>query len=152
MSKSRRSKVERHLPSLRGSVYDFTSPQDGRYNCIAWAAGDKEKWWDPSGVGGTYWPPGLPVGNFATSEYSQHYIEAFRSIGYEECISTDIEEGFEKVAVFEVAHAARQLPDGRWASKLGVSEDIEHNDLGSIEGGCYGRVISVMRRPKPSRR
>lgn len=151
MSTGRRSRVERHFPALRSSDYDLTSPQDGRYNCVAWAAGDNSKWWDPSGGGGTYWPPGLPVRNFEVSEYSQPYIEAFESLGYEECDSSDFEEGFEKVAIFEVAHVARQLPNGRWASKLGEMEDIEHDRLKSMEGGPYGHVVSVMRRRTGSR-
>ncbi|MGW2604508.1 DUF7689 domain-containing protein [Streptomyces mirabilis] len=151
MSAGRRSKVEQYFPALKTSEYGLTSPQDGRYNCVAWAAGDKSKWWDPSGEGGTYWPPGLPVGNFEVSEYYQRYIDAFASIGYDQCGSHEFEEGFEKVAIFEIAHVARQLPDGRWASKLGVMEDIEHDHLGSIEGRCYGRVVAVMRRRMPSR-
>jgi hypothetical protein len=37
-------------------------------------------------------------------------------------------------------HAARQWPDGRWTSKLGAMEDIEHalQDLvGSEYGGSF---------------
>lgn len=53
----------------------------------------------------------------------------------------------------EISHVARQLPDGRWTSKLGPDEDIEHNDLHALEGDvgvyplCYGVVIRFMRRP-----
>ncbi|MCI0637958.1 MAG: hypothetical protein L0Y72_23715 [Gemmataceae bacterium] len=36
-------------------------------------------------------------------------------------------------------HAARQLPTGRWSSKLGPSEDIEH-DLHALEGEIYGTI------------
>jgi len=62
-----------------------------------------------------------------------------------------MEVGFEKVALFADAqglplHAARQLSDGRWTSKLGEQEDIEHA-LRDLEGVAYGNVALVMKRP-----
>ena len=46
----------------------------------------------------------------------------------------------------EPKHAARQLPSGRWTSKLGFLEDIEHA-LHDLEGTEYGAVVLVMKRP-----
>ena len=46
-------------------------------------------------------------------------------------------------------HAARQLPNGRWTSKLGELEDIEHV-LHDLEGAAYGSVVLVMKRPVPT--
>jgi hypothetical protein len=43
-------------------------------------------------------------------------------------------------------HAARQLPGGRWTSKLGNREDIEH-DLNAVSGEAYGTVVMVLKRP-----
>jgi hypothetical protein len=43
-------------------------------------------------------------------------------------------------------HAARQLPGGRWTSKLGALEDIEHA-LQDLVGTEYGSVVQVMKRP-----
>jgi hypothetical protein len=43
-------------------------------------------------------------------------------------------------------HAARQLASGRWTSKIGVLEDIEH-DLRDLEGDEYGKVVVVIKRP-----
>ncbi len=43
-------------------------------------------------------------------------------------------------------HAARQLASGRWTSKLGKAEDIEH-DLHDLEGDLYGIVVLLMKRP-----
>jgi hypothetical protein len=43
-------------------------------------------------------------------------------------------------------HACRQLPSGRWASKLGPSEDIEHA-LYDLTGTAYGKVALIMKRP-----
>jgi hypothetical protein len=52
----------------------------------------------------------------------------------------------------QLAHAARQLQSGRWTSKLGDLEDIEH-DLRALEDQPntpsqwpYGRVSAFMRR------
>jgi len=88
--------------------------------------------------------------------------EIFRLHGYEICDSDDHEPGIEKVALYfndhdsecETSHVARQLPDGRWTSKLGVDEDIEHRTPAALEGDtlqfpkAYGRVIRLMKRPR----
>ena len=71
-------------------------------------------------------------------------------MGYVECRDTDLETGFEKIAIFTDAeesplHLARQLSNGQWTSKLGALEDIEH-DLHGLEGLAYGRVAVVMKR------
>ncbi len=42
-------------------------------------------------------------------------------------------------------HAARQLPDGWWASKLGKDIDIEH-ELHAVEGPVYGTVAVVLQK------
>ncbi len=77
-------------------------------------------------------------------------VEAFRSLGYEECENETLEEGFEKVAFYGLGlmytHAARQLSDGRWTSKLGQLEDIVHSTVDAISGGDYGEVVQFMRR------
>jgi hypothetical protein len=61
----------------------------------------------------------------------------------------------DKVALYmtsdgEISHAARQLPSGRWTSKLGAYEDIEHNTLAAIEGDAYGMVAQILKRPRSS--
>ena len=45
-------------------------------------------------------------------------------------------------------HAARQLADGRWSSKLGRREDIEHvlDALAGVDGDEYGQVVQVLKR------
>ena len=84
------------------------------------------------------------------------FIAAFATRGYECCDSDELEPGFEKVALYvdeqigRVTHAARQLPDGRWTSKLGRAWDISH----LIQGVCgptpaYGRVAQILQRPLP---
>jgi hypothetical protein len=78
-------------------------------------------------------------------------VEAFRSLGYKECEDGAQEEGFEKLALYGSAmmytHAARQLPDGKWTSKLGQLEDITHTTPEAIEGSDYGEVVQYMKRP-----
>jgi hypothetical protein len=132
---------------LSRSEYRETSPADRHYNCIAWAANDDQNWWWPHPSDETFWPPGVPriesVGGF---------IDAFRALGYEPCDHADLEPGFEKI-VFYIGedglptHAARQLDSGRWSSKLGELEDIEH-EVDGLEGELYGTIGPVMRRPQ----
>lgn len=75
----------------------------------------------------------------------------FALFGYLPCAEEDVEEGFEKVALFADSsgnpkHAARQLTTGRWTSKLGRMEDIEH-ELRDLEGAIYGSVVLILKRP-----
>jgi hypothetical protein len=64
-----------------------------------------------------------------------------------------METGWEKVALFAhedgtPTHAARQLASGRWTSKLGELEDIEH-ELEAVEGAAYGSVVVYLKRLRP---
>lgn len=72
-----------------------------------------------------------------------------------------LEPGFEKIAIyaknvagkFEPKHAARQLDNGCWTSKLGQADDIEHLTADCITGGStagsdYGQVVRIMKRPR----
>jgi hypothetical protein len=79
---------------------------------------------------------------------------AFTTLGYVVCAGEELEPGFQKVALFATAegiakHAARQLDSGRWTSKLGKMEDIEHA-LHDLEGTLYGSVVLVMKRLVPA--
>jgi hypothetical protein len=61
------------------------------------------------------------------------------------------EPGFEKVALYADAagiptHAARQLSGGKWTSKLGRREDIEHA-LDDLTGDVYGSVVAFLKGP-----
>jgi hypothetical protein len=134
------------FPGLSGSAYRETSPADRRYNCIAWAAQDDQNWWWPQPSDETYWPPSVP-----RIESLEGFIDAFRTLGYAPCNHADPEPGFEKIAFYIgedgiPSHAARQLESGRWTSKLGELEDIEH-ELEVLEGERYGTIGAVMKRP-----
>jgi hypothetical protein len=70
----------------------------------------------------------------------------FTALGYAVCEGEAAESGYERIALFALAdgkptHAARQLPTGRWTSKLGIAEDIEHG-LRHLEGAYMGRSRS----------
>ena len=61
--------------------------------------------------------------------------------------------GYEKIAIYafvgQFTHAARQLDNGQWTSKLGFREVITHPTLAALSGGIYGNVHCIMRRPIP---
>jgi hypothetical protein len=141
------SPLEELFPALAGTVYQVTSPRDADYNCIAWAAGERRAWWWPSrDATREYWPPGVP-----REPTREAFVAAFASLGYQPCVGEGPEAGYEKVAIFANSqgtptHAARQLPSGRWSSKLGKAEDIEHA-LHDLEGALYGFAVVIMRRP-----
>ena len=140
--------LERWFPRLRGADYKVTSPAQADYNCIAWAAGDDSRWWEPDSLSQYYWPEGVP------RQYTvMAYREAFEALGFEVCQDANLEPETEKVALFagrdgSPTHAARQLEDGTWTSKLGQLEDIQHQQLDHVSGGDYGEPVLVLKRHK----
>ncbi len=40
-------------------AFEVTSWLTDNYNCIAWAAGDSQKWWWPDPEGESFWPRGI---------------------------------------------------------------------------------------------
>lgn len=129
------------FPNLGTSQFEITSPQDENYNCIAWAAGEQGFWWWP----GRFWPKDVPA-----AETRLAFVRAFATKGYEECAGSELEPGFEKISLYEKMgrpkHAARQLPNGTWTSKLGLEYDISH-ELDGLSGKQYGKPVLFMRRP-----
>ena len=77
-------------------------------------------------------------------------MQAFQALGYETCDTGVLEAGFLKVALYAqgslYTHAARQLPNGKWTSKLGRLEDVEHDSPEDLAGGVYGMVTGFMKR------
>ena len=135
------------FPSLERSDIEQTSNEDSLFNCIAHAAGDDDAWWQPAKGMGFYWPRTAPM-EFTLAAYQA----AFGTRGYSACDTEDLEDGFEKIAIFvddhgKPSHAARQLPDGFWTSKLGEYEDVRHV-LRQLEGPepSYGTVATFMKR------
>ncbi|MCP4251407.1 MAG: hypothetical protein GY778_30595 [bacterium] len=142
--------LEHAFPGLCGTKYRVTSPVDPHYNCLAWAASQTTVWWEPDPMGLYWWPLEAP-----REASLDAFAVAYGLRGYEGCQSTELEPQFERVAIFVDAngiptHAARQLGNGKWTSKLGEHVDIEH-DLKALEGNTYGTVALVMKRRRPDR-
>ncbi|MGP0068713.1 MAG: hypothetical protein ACLQGP_34570 [Isosphaeraceae bacterium] len=142
--------IDRDFPELAAAGYQITSEVTIIYNCIAWAIGDTSRWWEcdeegPIDVPGVYWPTGAKYGFTLEA-----LISAYETRGYSICQNVAHEEGFEKLALYaengEWRHAAKQLNDGRWSSKLGELEDVIHANPEDVSGRCYGRVACLMRR------
>lgn len=134
-----------------------TSPASRSYNCIAWAAEDTTKRWDVDPYGIYYWPPTVPRRRTIGS-----LVSVFESMGYIACDNKNVEPGFKKIAIYADSsnlptHVARQLPDGKWTSKLGDEEDVEHQFIHAWEKAIiqtkpydlssYGRLAKIVRKP-----
>lgn len=134
--------IEKTFPYSAGR-HLVTSKATDDYNCIAWAAGDDTQFWQH--LPGYRWPA-------KRTPMIESLVEVFESLGYEVCPSGSLENGYEKVVLYERngmwKHAAKQLPTGKWTSKLGFEEDVEHDAPDCLAGTMYGSVHCYMRRPK----
>lgn len=135
---------EKDFPNL-GDWKESSLPTTD-YNCFAFAAGDTTRWWEPQPPGVYYWPPGVSRGYDIAS-----VIEAYKAEGFQHCADGSLVQGREKIVFYlnrygGVEHVARQLPDGRWTSKMGGAEDIEHDSPQSLSGGDYGAPQCYMER------
>lgn len=139
-----RSQLESRYPGLRDSDWGITSEEDPRYNCIAFAAFDEDRWWEPDPMGQYFWPPSVPRENTLEA-----FILAFESVGYVRCEDETHEDGFHKVALYVKAnaftHAAREHKGALWKSKLGEDVDIVHR-LDALSGRVLGRPAVFLKR------
>lgn len=131
------------FPKLESEGFEIVGEPTTEYNCIAYAAGDTTEWWWPNGTG--YWPPWATLDNRMES-----LKEAFVGIGYELCDDAYAEAGYQKVALYEIEgrfqHAALQMFNGTWRSKMGEGPVIEHSNPESLSGEVYGHATVFMRR------
>jgi len=139
---------EATLPYILKEGYEVKSKETELYNCIAFVADDEWRHWWPNDDG--YWPI-RPPENTPHDDTIDGFVAAFQTIGYKTCDDQNLEDGYTKIAIYvfdgKPAHAAKQLPDGRWKSKLGPWEDIEHNTLRAVEDDfLYGSAVVFMRR------
>jgi hypothetical protein len=143
--------AESQIPSLQGSSYEPQSNRNPGYNCFAWAIRDSDHVVAPPGTASwARWSDKVP-----TWETLATYIQFYECEGgFERCVDGSLEQGYEKIALFtsengDPLHAARQLPSGRWTSKLGKGIDVEH-DLDTIDGQeLVGSLAVFMKRPCP---
>ncbi len=133
----------KEFPNLENEPFLITSPEIDIYNCLAWAMGDTENWWDAEEE--SMWLDNIPQDNLLST-----LIQLLEIFGYELCAQANLEAGFEKIALFskdkkECMHLARQLPDDNWTSKLGISYDVTHS-LEAMKGGIYGETCKFLKR------
>lgn len=143
--------IETWCPRLRGTNWRITSKATKRYNCIAWAVGDTLKRWDKGK--GNHWPHGVDA------EYLfDCLVKAYMAVGFSKCTITEgrvYDKDYETVVLYGSDglwdHAAKLLKNGKWSSKLGDCEDIEHPTPESVGGTDYGEPLVYMRRRRPRR-
>jgi hypothetical protein len=149
------------FPLLNNSNHRTTSDPVEEQNCIAFAAGDRTHcWWpiieSPHKCRPPYfWPKACDP-----EETIEAFVCAYQVVGFQKCDEGEtgsLENGIEKIAIFakdfnngkskEPTHAAVQSPtrNGKWRSKMGKQEDIEH-ELHLLEGRLYGKVVVFMKR------
>jgi hypothetical protein len=147
------------LPNLVSGTYERTSGPTGQYNCIAHAAYDCRLNWWPVGGGfaenDRFWTKGAPPRRTISA-----FKKAFQIEGFEVCESGELEPGYDKVVLYvsdkptpedplnAPTHMARQLPCGRWTSKLGPYIDIVHDIPERLVGKKYGRIELYLKRSK----
>src|SRR5438445_10482838 len=122
------------FPNLNNDSYRITSSKTPGYNCVAWAADNNSRWWWPIAPPFAYWPTGDP-----REETLENFTDAFRELGYQPCDNDLLEAKYEKITIYvdssgTPTHVAKQLRSGKWTSKLGSLEDIEHDTLEQLEG------------------
>lgn len=136
------------FPRLARESFEIVGEPTSGYNCIAYAAGDNERWWDYAET--RYWP------DYATrTDRMESLIEVFTGLGFQRCRGNSLEGGYVKVALYEEQgvwkHAALQTPTGLWRSKMGEGPLIEHRRPESLADGMYGNPTIHMRRRVPER-
>ena len=137
--------LEQIFPNLASTGYQVTSPATEEYNCIAWAINNVDTVFWPDTMDIFSWPDALPK-----EEDLDVVASFFRLHGYEDCVNTELERGFQKIALYvtdkdKLTEVARKLPDGSWTSKIAVHEDIMHKSLAALVGNWCGQVGSVMK-------
>lgn len=135
------------FPSLSGEDFKILEPPSRNFNCVAFAAGDTTRIWDYNE--GYYWPP------WATRDSRMESLkEVFAGLGYESCVDGTTEDGYRKVALYEekgtTQHAALQVSNGRWRSKMGQGPVIEHHKPESLSGEVYGVPTTFMKKALPA--
>jgi hypothetical protein len=140
------------FPNLNSSNFKKTSDKTRSYNCIGWALGDSNRWWWPDSFNVGFWPK-----RAKREEKLAAFAEAFQTLGYEKCVDGKLEPEYEKIALYAVpsplgfwkpTHAALQLPDGEWTSKIGEFEDIRHKTLDGLSNSVYGTAVHFFKRPR----
>ena len=143
---NRLSHLERLFPALAESGYLKSSESDPFYNCFAFAVHDTGQWWEKMAVRGYYWP-------LDRDDRVEDWVAALKLHNFTPTENRGLEPSFEKVCIYvnkdgSPEHVARQLESGKWTSKIGKHEDIEHATLSALEGQEYGEATITMKRKR----
>jgi hypothetical protein len=142
--------VLQKFPRLTLDNFEKTSDETIDYNCLAWALHETHRKWDPSSDQ-YYWPKDADPNALMVT-----LIGILKARGFSMCPDGSLEKGFEKIAIYSDTgdcwdHVARQLPDGKWTSKLGELIDITHASLEPLTRwrykAVYGEVKWFMKKP-----
>lgn len=138
----------RNFPNIDIDGFEVTSELNPFYNCFAWARGENTSNVEPPTSKYVKWH------NDNTAWTIENFLDNFANIGFTETTeSADLENGIEKVAIYvtsdgEPSHASLQKESGKWTSKLGIREDIEHSTPYCVENDTYGKVKIILKRKK----
>lgn len=134
---------KQNFPNIKNNNFIITSENDDYYNCISWAYGMSEISLCPN-RDRYYWPD-----NISNTEHINSFIELYKVIKYESCSDGILEDGYEKICIYEKdnipTHASKQLQDGMWTSKMGIYNDVKHSVF-ALNGGLYGDITIYMKR------
>jgi type VI secretion system secreted protein VgrG len=118
-----------------GEEFEVLAPASATYNCIGWSLGNSNSW---------VWPTlaGQPA---RLSDFDAlYYFYGFRRVNK---LSYKRLPDHDKVLLYAIrkpdgsvrlTHAALQMPDGSWSSKLGSLPLIRHLHPGDVSGPSYG--------------
>ena len=147
-------------PDLKlGENSEITSLKDipnNTYNCVAFALGEENSIADMLIFSKTIDLAACGLSN----KNLVHTVEAYESVfthfyKFERCDSATYEAGYTKIALYEgydeddelnFLHVAILLDNGKWKSKMGNYEDIEHETLEVLAGKQYGNPKIIMKR------
>lgn len=132
-----------------GSKLDLRSDPNSLYNCIGYAMGMMDvcvALRHPQKLNWCWWPPTAP-----RTLDPQSLIAAFEYFGFVVCDNRLVEDGFDKVALYqkngEWQHAAVIEEDDLYHSKMGVWWDVVHRSGDLFHDDAYGDIYAYMKRP-----
>jgi hypothetical protein len=138
---------ESEYPELAGNYIPRSEPNPA-YNCAAFVVGVEDEWWEA----GLVWPDDLEKDDTIAV-----YVQLYERYGFEVCPDGTFEAGHEKIALYgfdeempdgtvEIfEHAAIQVGEGQWKSKMGADDDIEHSRP-EVVAKYNWRVMRYMKR------
>lgn len=116
------------------------------YNCISHTLNIKNKWsWPKSVDSDNYWP----ISNI--SETIDAFDEFYEYHGFTKTNMNKIYLGKNKIVLYSIGeipkHAALQIKDDLYESKMGRGEIIRHDPF-DIENSIYGNIVRLYEKIK----